>query len=533
MRQLSGSGGSNKERRRRTSTNRIGSFATKALIASATVSTSYAAYSLLSSTVSAQKGAEAEAVSLVEKKDDTYSISYLGFDSYPGTEVDDGTGVATEEFRATSLSNVKRATSLSNVNIDGIGLDAHRIGLAVECQAYGCPLLPLDVHYEQEVKSKLEKLRKKEGTSEEKDDYKDYPLNSSGTEKAATLTLIGYKGGSLKSQVNQDRSLALIPYQYWNLNPDSNLIKVPSVARLIGAFDGHATFGEKVSEYVVKTLPSLLGSKLVEHDAKRNQNEGEADSSVVKLLSETFLELDATSPADPSGGCTASLVLQLGAKLYVANAGDSRSFIAVHIIPPEGSNPDKETTTSIIYASREDKPHLEDEKKRVEHMGGTVYLPNSFQLTGKGTTRVLYQDPTTGNTSGLAMSRSIGDWDAGSVGCVPDPIVDVLDMNEIKRGVLLSLNKSVEIDDGGESCVAYSEDNIKVFAVSATDGLLDFMNIETIAFHAAKGLYDGKNSHPLLACEDLIYAAANGWQKDKGGRYRDDIAIAIADLELE
>lgn len=54
--------------------------------------------------------------------------------------------------------------------------------------------------------------------------------------------------------------------------------------------------------------------------------------------------------------------------------------------------------------------------------------------------------------------------------------------------------------------------------------------------HVAKGLYattqDGQDaSHPLLACEDLIYAAAQGWQDDKGGRYRDDIALAIADLD--
>lgn len=292
-----------------------------------------------------------------------------------------------------------------------------------------------------------------------------------------------------------------------------------------------------MSEYIVKTLPSLLGSKLVEHDKKRNQNGGAADSLIVKLLHETFLELDATSPADPSGGCTASLVLQLDSKIFVANAGDSRSFIAVHIIPPEGSSPDNENTTSIIYATREDKPHLEDEKKRVEHMGGTVYLPNSFQLTGQGTTRVLYQDPTTGSTSGLAMSRSIGDWDAGSVGCVPDPLIDVLDMNEIKRRVVQSLNNSDEMDAANDEsskseCVAYSEDRVKIFAVSATDGLLDYLNVETIVSHAAKGLYGEGNNHPLLACEDLIYAAANGWQKGKGGRYRDDIAIAVADLEL-
>jgi len=38
---------------------------------------------------------------------------------------------------------------------------------------------------------------------------------------------------------------------------------------------------------------------------------------------------------------------------------------------------------------------------------------------------------------------------------------------------------------------------------------------------------------PLLACEDLIYAAAQGWQEDKQGRYRDDIAISVTDLEIE
>ena len=61
-----------------------------------------------------------------------------------------------------------------------------------------------------------------------------------------------------------------------------------------------------------------------------------------------------------------------------------------------------------------------------------------------------------------------------------------------------------------------------------------------IATHVAKGLYStgaGKEAeesiHLLTACEDLIYAAAQGWQEDKGGRYRDDIAISVADLEID
>ncbi len=72
---------------------------------------------------------------------------------------------------------------------------------------------------------------------------------------------------------------------------------------------------------------------------------------------------------------------------------------------------------------------------------------------------------------------------------------------------------------------------------------MDYLPEQVIVNHVAKGLYhtktatnektEGEASHPLLACEDLIYAAAQGWQKDKGGRYRDDIAIVVADLEDE
>ncbi len=159
-------------------------------------------------------------------------------------------------------------------------------------------------------------------------------------------------------------------------------------------------------------------------------------------------------------------------------------------------------------------------------------------------------------TSGLAMSRSIGDWDAGEVGVIPDPLIDILDTNDIKKSVVDNVNQScedgtdeVEIDPAsGEAtsskgqCVRITEKDVKVFAISATDGLLDYLPEQAIVNHVSKGLYETtaedsssaeQLSHPLLVCEDLIYAAAQGWQEDKGGRYRDDIAISVVDLELK
>ncbi|KAL7544789.1 hypothetical protein ACHAWF_008153 [Thalassiosira exigua] len=419
----------------------FGSFATKAFVATATASTSYAAYycvtALLFGSVAVvngeggESGGEGILFKEEKKKLEEYGIEYVGFDSYPGVHLDDGTGVATKEVKAASAVVVSQALDAAGLDETGIvkgaaaGTDdntldlkhAHRVGMG-SCPPYGCPFLPLDVHYQEEVKALLEDMRKNSSSDEgsDKSDASkgmDHLLRSSGSEYAATLTLIGYKGGRLDSQINQDRALALAPYLYWNINSsngnnDSNNSSTRPVARLIGAFDGHAKLGERVSEYVVKTLPALLGKKLVEFDATIAKMNGgldqqQRDHRIARILRETFLELDATSPADPSGGCTASMVLQLGTKIYVANAGDSRSFVGVHVTPPSKQNSDVKALTSIIHSTREDKPHLSTERERVESMGGTVFLPNGFVEGGKGTTRVLYLDPTTGSKSATSL----------------------------------------------------------------------------------------------------------------------------------
>jgi serine/threonine protein phosphatase PrpC len=541
----------------------------KVLVATATAGASFAAYYcatalLFTSAITTSVNGETIPTTKYQvesKSDENYGIKYIGFDSYAGIHTDRRTGVASREETATSTAVVAKALEAAGLDKSGIvkGITAdnetgmtlhpnhvHRIGVGTTCPVYSCPFLPLDVHHDANVKSQLQQLRKSSSSAVEPIG-KDSILISAGSDKAATLTLIGYKGGKVEHQINQDRALALAPYLYHNINKSDDVVHQQQqrpAAKLIGVFDGHALHGEKVSEYVVKTLPALLGSKLANYDPTISTD----DDNISRILHQTFRELDATSPARPSGGCTATVLLQLGTKIYIANSGDSRSFVAVHITHPSNGS----TTTQIIFGTREDKPHLSTERKRVEHMGGKVYIPPGFIETGQGATRVLYKDPTTGSTSGLAMSRSIGDWDAGEVGVIPDPMIDILDMKEIKKKVLENLNDTsckdtatneVEINPiNGEpspvvdnTCVTYTEKDVKIFAISATDGLLDYLPEQDIVQHVGKGLYETKDAvgtrHPLLSCEDLIYAAAQGWEKDKGGRYRDDIAMAVADLE--
>jgi serine/threonine protein phosphatase PrpC len=369
------------------------------------------------------------------------------------------------------------------------------------CLSYGRPLYPQDVYYNRKIKEALEKLRTL------KRDDADTAINAdllvlSGEKYMAALTLIGYKGGSLESQINQDRAVVVSPFWVGNNEKEEDKQqqnnKRNKLSRLVGIFDGHARLGEIVSEYVVKELPILLATKL---DKLKPRDDPE---QIKTAITDTFIELDKTCPGEISGGCTASIILQRGSKLYVANAGDSRSFLVMYRANSQ--------TTDVIYISREDKPSLPDEKKRVEQMGGQVFLPPF------GTSRVLYTDPESGLTSGLAMSRSIGDWEVGKLGVIPDPIVDIVDIEQVVHDQL----KNGDIND----------DDVYIFAVSATDGLMDYTTPEVVAQTVAASMYDKDGPHLLTALETQIYMSAAGWEKAKRGEYRDDIAISVSEIRI-
>lgn len=337
-------------------------------------------------------------------------------------------------------------------------------------------------------------------------------LKTAGGQDQATLTLIGYKGGNIEDQVNQDR--AFVVSQFHTEDDDSsdsdssygsdasNRLRTPK--RLLGVFDGHSNLGELVSQYSVTHLPEALSSKLGPILSSSLSADGESER-IQQAIIEAFVEIDRNAPAELSGGCTASIVLQIGQKIYIANAGDSRSCVATYT---------KSTgAVKIVYVTREDKPDLPEERERVERMGGQVYIPPPGRYGASS--RVLFIDKKTDRMNGLAMSRSIGDWDAGKLGVIPDPTVAVLDIIEL-------INSSASSGPG----------DVEVFAFSATDGLLDYVELDDIAETVANSLYDEDGPHPLSACESLITSAATLWWKAKNGTYRDDIAVAVSKLSL-
>jgi serine/threonine protein phosphatase PrpC len=297
----------------------------------------------------------------------------------------------------------------------------------------------------------------------------------SGDEEKATLTLIGYKGGDPDNQVNQDRAFVISPYYLHEQDPVVTTSDLET-QRLMGVFDGHAHFGERVSEYSVQQIPYVLADKLKQYLQPPDLSVEERDQRIIQSLEETFVQVDKSAPGRPSGGCTASVILQMGPKLYIANAGDSVSFVVVH-----RSSTHK---TSIAYMSREDKPELPEERERIERMGGRVLIPTHTD----GSSRALYFDTSTGSQAGLAMSRSLGDWDAARVGVIPNPIVNVVDLQEI-------IHQSRWSDD---------EDDVYIFAVSASDGMMDFVDAMTIARELVPALFDHREIIPSRRVIDSL-----------------------------
>ncbi|GAX28299.1 hypothetical protein FisN_27Hh046 [Fistulifera solaris] len=310
-----------------------------------------------------------------------------------------------------------------------------------------------------------------------------------------TLALVGSKGGHVLEQINQDRSFV------W----------LSSKGVLSGVMDGHGTAGHFVAEYARHDL--------LQRFLNATSNDIEA------WLHEAFLQTDHAIPDDlaQQGGCTCSLVYQNGERIYFANTGDSQSFLAAAL-----STGIDEMQVQIMYETRLDKPGHPDEARRLQHAGAQV-TPE----TAEDDARVWATDPTTGHTSGLAMSRVLGDRQHTAV--IADPIIQVIDLKAMKEKVLQEYDAyrtqqcqqvTIHADGSIEPCpLAETPEAVHFFVVSATDGVMDFLKPIEIAQTMAGYLY-GNQGHPYLGMEDLLWQSTQLWQQH--GQYRDDMAIAYA-----
>ena len=202
--------------------------------------------------------------------------------------------------------------------------------------SYGRPMLAMDIEGDRAINNALRMVRNLPTVngnggaavmvaSEEGEQALRY-LSTAGAADAATLTLMGYKGGDMDSQVNQDRAVIVSPFIIGDK-------KSPS-SRIMGIFDGHSADGEVMADYVTRAMPDILSERLATLDRlamAENWTEDRKVEETKKAIADTFLEVHRSGESElatSSGGCTASVVLQVDDKVYVANCGDSKSIVA-------------------------------------------------------------------------------------------------------------------------------------------------------------------------------------------------------------
>lgn len=146
--------------------------------------------------------------------------------------------------------------------------------------------------------------------------------------------------------------------------------------------------------------------------------------------------------------------------------------------------------TKIFYLSNDLKPNLPLEKKRIEKNGGRIEQSTQKDGSKRGPLRVWVKDEM---YPGLAMSRSIGDFIATSIGVIPDPEI-----------------------------IEYTLDKKSRYMVVASDGIWKYISNEEVMKIGNK-FYP--KHEPIDLCNELVKEANICWEKEN--ILQDDITVLV------
>ena len=219
-----------------------------------------------------------------------------------------------------------------------------------------------------------------------------------------SMTNAGKNFGAKKT--NQDMPVAVI-----NLNGVKGF-------NIFGVLDGHGVNGHHVSKFLSEYLvKQIINHKEILKLKDLDKIYYTLKKSNYELLINLFMNSDVILGRQyfdvNFSGTTCVLVIQIGKNIICANVGDSRAILVY-----DRKNDINLNNLEFFELSHDCKPDLPYEKERIIRMGGTVDQMLDGNGIRCGPQRVWAKNK---NYPGLAMSRSLGDFQGKKCGIIPVP----------------------------------------------------------------------------------------------------------------
>jgi serine/threonine protein phosphatase PrpC len=277
-------------------------------------------------------------------------------------------------------------------------------------------------------------------------------------------------------------------------NQDTSLIHI-SVGNLqgfniFGVLDGHGPHGHFVSkfckEYFIRTMNEYSKQCQQNNITTPEGIYNELKENKFEFINQTFKNADLemikhTEFDHDFSGTTCNLVFQFNKYLLCASVGDSRGII---IFDQNNTN----TYQGIFPISNDHKPNLPQEYERILQSGGIVdKLTDQFGCK-VGPYRV-YRNGLT--YPGLAMSRSLGDFQAKDCGVITEPEI-----------------------------IEYNVSHNSKYMVICSDGVWEFLSNEQVRDLGNKFFNKGELGN---FCSQLVKEAVHAWETRD--IIRDDITV--------
>ena len=264
---------------------------------------------------------------------------------------------------------------------------------------------------ENEISDKKISNMIQDNLKKEIEDQKSAPPKPNNTKRGAgyrCYSLLSHPGKNQNGQLktNQDTPLAEI-----------NIGNIPGF-NMFGVLDGHGPEGHFVSQFCRDYFKRRM-NEYAEMCTKKGLTTPDLIYNELKQTEFIFIK-EAYKNADEEmkkqtkfdynfSGTTCNIAFQLNKHLICANVGDSRGILVF-----DNGTPNYD----ISPISFDHKPDLPKEKERIYNHGGMVdQITNSYGMK-VGPMRVWKNGL---NYPGLAMSRSLGDFQAKECGVIAEP----------------------------------------------------------------------------------------------------------------